>query len=121
MQPGKMCAFEEDINIPMFVRGPGIPKNKISDLVTSHTDLVPTIFNIAGINQHCDFDGEAIPLSEQGLIDGEKKRHEHVNIEFWGAAAGEGSYGFNIDPLNPSKFSQSDILIVYSTNKAASN
>lgn len=104
MQPGKTCTFEEDINIPMFIRGPGVPKNKVSDLVTSHTDLVPTIFNIAGIDLHADFDGESIPLNEKSIEIAQKKRHEHVNIEFWGPGAGEGLYGYNINPVLSSRF-----------------
>lgn len=105
LQPGKTCSFEEDINVPMFIRGPGVPKNKTSDLVTTHTDLVPTIFNIAGISPHDDFDGKAIPLSENGIARAEKRRHEHVNVEFWGPGAGEGLYGYNINPVMPSKLS----------------
>ena len=27
LQPGKECGYEEDINIPLIIRGPGVPKN----------------------------------------------------------------------------------------------
>lgn len=48
LQPGKECGFEEDINVPLIIRGPGVPKNVTTEVVTTHTDLAPTILRIAG-------------------------------------------------------------------------
>lgn len=80
MGPGKTCALEEDINIPFFIRGPGVPKGKVETYPTTHTDIVPTLFSLAGIPLHTDFDGEAIPVhGSRG-----KEKTEHVNVEFWG-------------------------------------
>jgi arylsulfatase A-like enzyme len=92
LHPGKECGFEEDINIPLIIRGPGIPEGHVTDVVSSHTDLVPTIFNIAGIPLRSEFDGAAVPLSENEHKEALKTRHEHINVEFWGWAAGEGKY-----------------------------
>lgn len=92
MQPGKECGYEEDINVPLVIRGPGVPKNEISEIVTSHTDLVPTFFEMVGLTPHEDFDGAAIPLSAIGLESAKHARHEHVNVEYWGWAASEGAY-----------------------------
>ena len=47
LNPGKECGFEEDINIPLIVRGPGVPVGE-ANVVTAHTDLAPTILKIAG-------------------------------------------------------------------------
>lgn len=91
--PGKECGFEEDINIPLIVRGPGVPKGKVSDIVTTHTDLAPTFLTLAGAPIRADFDGAAIPLDTAGLADAKKTRHEHVNVEYWGFALNEGDYG----------------------------
>tara|TARA_R110002060_G_scaffold25080_4_gene34175 strand:+ start:1382 stop:1831 length:450 start_codon:yes stop_codon:yes gene_type:complete len=108
MQPGKACSYEEDINVPMFIRGPGVPKNKTSDLVTTHTDLVPTFFNMAGIPLHSDFDGKVIPLTETSMRSEQHKRHEHVNVEYWGDKLSEGVYGVLVNngskENSPSKF-----------------
>ncbi|KAF2661454.1 arylsulfatase-like protein [Lophiostoma macrostomum CBS 122681] len=90
MQPGKECGFEEDINIPLIVRGPGVPKNATTDIVTTHTDLAPTFLGLVGASLRPDFDGEAIPLSKNGIANAHRKRHEHVNVEYWGFALGEG-------------------------------
>ncbi|KAF4629061.1 hypothetical protein G7Y89_g9088 [Cudoniella acicularis] len=88
MHPGKTCAYETDINIPLIVRGPNIPKNKVLSAVTSHTDLAPTIMKIAGQELREDFDGLPIPFSKD-----EDKKIEHVNVEYWGRGIPEGKYG----------------------------
>ncbi|KAI8963110.1 Arylsulphatase [Daldinia sp. FL1419] len=90
MQPAKQCSFEEDINIPLIIRGPGVPKNASSDIVTTHTDLAPTFLEIAGAPMRDDFDGLAIPLTEEGLVEAQETRHEHASIEHWGFASNEG-------------------------------
>ncbi|KAK3989763.1 alkaline-phosphatase-like protein [Cladorrhinum sp. PSN332] len=88
--PGKECGFEEDINIPLIIRGPGVPKGEVSEIVTTHVDLAPTILSIAGAPHRADFDGEAIPLNRKDLEAAIDTRHEHVTVEFWGIAVSEG-------------------------------
>ncbi|KAK4452162.1 alkaline-phosphatase-like protein [Podospora aff. communis PSN243] len=92
LQPGKECGFEEDIHIPLIVRGPGVEKGKVAEIVTTHVDLAPTILELAGAPSRADFDGEAIPLTGRGIEEAEIKgeRHEHVTVEYWGFAATEG-------------------------------
>lgn len=90
LQPGKECGFEEDINIPLIIRGPDVPSNKTTEIVTTHVDLAPTFLKLAGASHRADFDGVPVPLTQQGLEDAVKTRHEHVNVEFWGYAAFEG-------------------------------
>lgn len=93
LQPGKECGFEEDINVPLIVRGPGVQKGHVSDIVTSHTDLAPTLLTLAGANIRPDFDGAAIPITSAQLLQASDTRSEHVNIEYWGFALSEGDYG----------------------------
>ncbi|KAK0713927.1 arylsulfatase-like protein [Lasiosphaeria miniovina] len=91
LQPGKECGFEEDINIPLVVRGPGVPEGRaVTNLVTTHIDLAPTILDLAGAPIRADFDGEAIPLRARDLEAAVGSRHEHVTVEYWGFAIGEG-------------------------------
>lgn len=101
LQPGKECSFEEDINIPLIVRGPGVPNGEISQIVTTHTDLAPTIMDLAGAPLRASFDGERVPLTQEGLKRAEETRHEHVTVEFWGIAAFEGVYKFEKDTILP--------------------
>ncbi|TKA83457.1 hypothetical protein B0A55_00574 [Friedmanniomyces simplex] len=98
LQPGKQCAFEEDINIPLVVRGPKIPEGLTSDIVTTHTDLAPTLMKLAGAALRSDFDGTAIPLTVPELQAAVETRQEHVNVEMWGIIMSEGRYGSVLYP-----------------------
>ncbi|KAJ5902580.1 hypothetical protein N7495_003108 [Penicillium taxi] len=89
LPPGKTCGFEEDIRVPLFIRGPGVPEGHIQDSVTTHIDLAPTIFDLAGIPPRSDFDGTAIPVTSASG----GQRHEHVTVEYWGHAVTEGVFG----------------------------
>ncbi|KAI1312779.1 alkaline-phosphatase-like protein [Xylaria venustula] len=89
LQPGKTCGYEEDINVPLIVRGPGIASNQTTDIVTSHTDLAPTFLQLLGIPLREDFDGRPVPLTKEGIA---QARWEHVNVEFWGRAISEGEH-----------------------------
>jgi N-acetylglucosamine-6-sulfatase len=103
LPPGKACGIEEDVNIPFFIRGPGIPKNTTQHVPSSHTDIVPTLFHLAGIPLREDFDGEPIPVTKAMLAHNTKS--EHVNIEYWGAYPFEGNifYGQSVLPDNTYK------------------
>ncbi|CAK7232387.1 hypothetical protein SBRCBS47491_008252 [Sporothrix bragantina] len=113
MNPGKECGFDTDIHIPLIVRGPGVDRGVKSHAVTAHTDLAPTFLNLASgasfggddivlsdapdaVPHLKDLDGGVIPLHSADVVSASKKT-EHVGIEFWGNAAGEGKYGFSGD------------------------
>ncbi|KAI5457457.1 alkaline-phosphatase-like protein [Mariannaea sp. PMI_226] len=90
LPPGKECGFDEDIRVPLFVRGPGVDAQAVEDIVTTHIDLAPTILKLAGIESRPDFDGTPIPIrSDQADF----ARHEHVAVEYWGIAIAEGDVG----------------------------
>jgi hypothetical protein len=97
LQPGKTTGYEEDINVPLVIRGPGVAKGLTTDLVTTHTDLSPTILNLVGLSPRPDFDGVAIPVHahevQQAQHGRRRKWQEHANVEFWGVGIGEGTYG----------------------------
>lgn len=97
LNPGKECGFEEDINIPLIIRGPGVPIGK-ADIVTAHTDLAPTILKLARADwEKKNLDGSPVPLDEISLAREKQLRQEHVNVEFWGRGIPEGIYGFSLD------------------------
>ncbi|KAK5138261.1 hypothetical protein LTR08_003322 [Meristemomyces frigidus] len=98
LQPGKQCAYEEDINIPFIVRGPSVPQGQTTDVVTSHTDLAPTFLRLAGAELRDDLDGAAMPLTATGLDQEKETRQEHVNVEMWGITMSEGQYGSVLYP-----------------------
>ncbi|KAF5253975.1 hypothetical protein FANTH_1157 [Fusarium anthophilum] len=100
LPPGKQCGFEEDINVPLLIRGPGVPKGVVSDAMTSHTDLAPSIFRMAGVKPRPEFDGLAVPLTGDELERASQRRAEHIGIEFWGLAADEGIDSVIMSDLN---------------------
>jgi N-acetylglucosamine-6-sulfatase len=48
MPEGKWQAYEDDIRLPMMIRGPGIELNVSSTLMATHVDLMPTLLGLAG-------------------------------------------------------------------------
>ena len=81
--------------MPLIIRGPGIPRGAVTNQVTSHTDLAPTIFKLLGMKPRDDFDGAIVPLTHHDINVTRPARHEHITIEYWGYALAEGRYGFH--------------------------
>lgn len=89
--PGKRCPYEEDINIPLLIRGPDVAKGVNSTIVNSHSDMAPTILQMLGVPNRDDFDGAPVAYT-QDEISGSTKS-ELVNVEFW-TGAGHIPIGF---------------------------
>lgn len=49
LRSGKQTAYEEDIRVPLFVRGPGIKAGSTSDALVANVDLAPTFAELAGV------------------------------------------------------------------------
>lgn len=96
LNPGKECGFEEDINIPLIVRGPGVPIGELK-VVTAHTDLAPTFLQLAGAKWGWDgVDGTSIPLKKNGILKMRINRDRSMSIlSFVDEAFLKGSTGFH--------------------------
>ncbi|KAH0095274.1 Arylsulphatase, partial [Aureobasidium melanogenum] len=103
MQPGKSTGCEEDINIPLIIRGPNVAHNHTTQIVTSHTDIAATIFSLLDLPLREDFDGTPIPVPETAIRLEEIRRREHIQIEYWGFAGGEGIYDRRLHQNNTFK------------------
>ncbi|RAH42610.1 sulfatase family protein [Aspergillus brunneoviolaceus CBS 621.78] len=88
LPPGKTTGYEEDIRVPFYIRGPGLPRGVSVDRVTTHIDIAPTLFELAGIPLRTDFDGTPMPVARQT----KSVAHEHVTVEYWGRAVLEGEF-----------------------------
>jgi N-acetylglucosamine-6-sulfatase len=63
LPPGKGLAYEEDIHVPMLVRGPGIKPNTVITQITANIDLAPTISDMASATPAKFVDGRSfMPL-----------------------------------------------------------
>jgi N-acetylglucosamine-6-sulfatase len=60
MMQGKNTAFEEDIRVPMIVRGPGVPAGKRLEAMALNIDLAPTFAEIAGVKTPDFVDGRSL-------------------------------------------------------------
>jgi arylsulfatase A-like enzyme len=95
LQPGKECGYEEDINVPLIIRGPGVPEGLTTELVTAHVDLAPTILSLVGEPLKSDLDGSPIPVHSSEFKASQTR--EHVNVEYWGWALSESKWAYNAD------------------------
>lgn len=73
LAPGKYVGYEEDIRVPLFVRGPQVPLSQTVSHLAGMVDLAPTFAEIAGIASPIYADGRSLlpllgdsppPLSE---------------------------------------------------------
>ncbi len=60
---GKTTAYEEDIRVPMAIRGPGVPAGRKITQMVLNNDLAPTFAAIAGVEPPSFVDGRSfLPL-----------------------------------------------------------
>lgn len=60
MPEGKWNTYDNDLRIPMVVRGPGIALNTAFDHVASNVDTMPTILGLAGLATPESMDGKSL-------------------------------------------------------------
>ncbi|MGH8866730.1 MAG: sulfatase family protein, partial [Actinomycetes bacterium] len=64
---GKRTAYEEDIRVPLVVRGPGVPAGRSVRAMASTLDLAPTIADLAGGRTPAFVDGRSlVPMLHGG-------------------------------------------------------
>lgn len=63
LESGKGTGYDEDIRVPLLVRGPGIPANVTREHYVLDTDYAPTFADLAGIAPASYVDGRSlVPL-----------------------------------------------------------
>lgn len=60
LAPGKSTAYEEDVRVPLVVRGPGVPAGRTVDHIAGNTDIAPTIADLAGVRPPAFVDGRSL-------------------------------------------------------------
>ncbi|KAJ3137228.1 hypothetical protein HK100_000736 [Physocladia obscura] len=82
LNAGKTTPYEDDVNIPLIVRGPGVAHGAVrKDSSSTHTDIAPTFVKIAGAaNEAYEFDGTPIPIHSEEVEDANR---ESFAVEFW--------------------------------------
>ncbi|CAN5615723.1 sulfatase [soil metagenome] len=63
---GKWTAYEEDIRVPLMVRGPGVPEGEKLPHTVLNNDLAPTFADLAGVEPPEFVDGRSlVPLLDE--------------------------------------------------------
>ena len=76
---GKWTAYEEDIRVPLVVRGPGVPEGKTLPHMVLNNDLAPTFADLAGVDPPKFVDGRSLaPLLEETPTPEEDWRHRFL-------------------------------------------
>ena len=71
---GKQTAFEEDIRVPMVVRGPGIVAGRASGALVGNVDLAPTFAALAAVRTPRFVDGRSLVGQFQDVPDAHPRR-----------------------------------------------
>jgi N-acetylglucosamine-6-sulfatase len=80
---GKQTAYEEDIHVPLIVRGPGVPKNAKRAHITGNVDYAPTFAALAGAATPSFVDGRSLaPLLGASPPAVSTWRHAYL-VEHW--------------------------------------
>jgi arylsulfatase A-like enzyme len=57
---GKMKPYEEDIHVPLVIRGPGVPAGQTREHLALNIDLAPTLAQLAGVSTPKFVDGRSL-------------------------------------------------------------
>ncbi|MCP2338698.1 sulfatase family protein [Actinomadura rupiterrae] len=60
LNSGKNTAYEEDLNVPLVIRGPGVPAGATVNAFTLNTDFAPTFAQLAGVTPPDFVDGRSL-------------------------------------------------------------
>ena len=65
LMPGKLEPYEEDVNFPLIVRGPGIPHGVVNSELVGNHDIAPTLADMGGANVPGFVDGRSfLPIAQ---------------------------------------------------------
>src|SRR5829696_4935166 len=83
---GKESAYEEDIRIPLMVRGPGVPAGVERDEMVLNNDFAPTFASLAGLPPTDEVDGRSFaPLLDRKEQNDPASWRTAFEISHWAA------------------------------------
>jgi arylsulfatase A-like enzyme len=96
--PGKDLPYEEDIRVPLIVRGPGIPPGRlIPEYLVCNVDFAPTVAELAGLIPPNFVDGRSFVSLMGSQKTSTDRWRKVVPLEFYPHKVSEGN-----DPTIPS-------------------
>jgi N-acetylglucosamine-6-sulfatase len=85
---GKITAFEEDIRVPLVVRGPDVPAGKKVDAFAANIDFAPTFVKLGGAKAPSFVDGRALEPVLHGKSPGDGARKAVLVEQFTDGGGG---------------------------------
>jgi N-acetylglucosamine-6-sulfatase len=78
----KLTPYTASARVPLVVRGPDVPKNKMVDALTLLSDIAPTLTNVAGVPAPAFVDGRSLsPWLRHNTS--RARARKQVLLEFW--------------------------------------
>ena len=119
---GKLTPYEEDIHVPLVVRGPGVPAGQTVNHFTSNVDFLPTFADIAGVLEPESADGRSLLKVLKGEHPQDSNLRSSLLIEHWPPAIPGNKWPGMGGPMNiPPKYKalRTDIFkyVVYVTDE----
>lgn len=71
LMPGKMTAFDTDINVPLVVTGPDVPAGVKLNEIVENIDLNPTFLELTGVGANANADGHSLASLLSGQTAGD--------------------------------------------------
>lgn len=94
----KHSNFEQATRIPFMFAGPGVAKNQKSHHPVNLVDLFPTIFDLAGVDQHSQTDGKSLvnllDADAETTIDSDFAYHQYMRGKKMGYAIRTNRYRY---------------------------
>ena len=113
MKAGKYTPYEEDIRVPLLIRGPGVPAGRTVDALVENVDFAPTIAELAGATLDTPYDGRSlVPLLSGGAVVPASWRRAVLLEQFTFTEQPESPYGI----LEPSENSLEDGPVEHPTH-----
>jgi N-acetylglucosamine-6-sulfatase len=98
-QGEKRQPYDEDIRVPLIVRGPGIKPNSATQVLALNIDMAPTFLDLAGWPLPEDMDGQSL----KSVLLGEEPQEASYQflVEYFGAGSSPGVGCFFGGPYVP--------------------
>lgn len=82
MPAGKQTAYEEDVHLPLLVRGPGVRASATDTHLVGNIDLAPTFAELAGVGAPAFVDGRSFAALLRGSPPPARWRSAYL-VEHW--------------------------------------
>ena len=88
---GKVSPYEEDVRVPLLVRGPGMPASQTRDRFVLNNDFAPTFADLAGVVPPSFVDGRSFVALLDGDFSNDPPWRDAFLVEGWRHEPGFGS------------------------------